>query len=93
MTVLSFFRIKILVVSRKLSSDLESCIKWFVDNKLSLHLGKIECVLFESRIKVRKVHNFEIECSWHTIKTQSTVKYLCVPRKLEQLLFGGNNRK
>ena len=49
------------VISRKLSSELESCSKWLVDNKLSLHLGKSECVLFGSRRKLRKVHNFDIE--------------------------------
>ena len=26
--------------------QLESCSKWLVDNKLSLHLGKTECMLF-----------------------------------------------
>ena len=64
------------VISRKLSSELESCSKWLVDNKLSLHLGKTECVLFGSRRKLRKFHNFETECNVHTIKAQSSVKYL-----------------
>ena len=42
------------VVSRKLSSELESCSKWLVDNKLSLHLGKTECIWFGSRRKLKK---------------------------------------
>lgn len=33
------------VISRKRSSELESGSKWLVDNKLSLHLGKTECIL------------------------------------------------
>ena len=66
------------VISRKLSSELKSCSKWLVDNKLLLHLCKTECVLFGSRRKLRKVHNFEIECNGHTIKAQSSVKYLGV---------------
>ena len=64
------------VISRKHSSELESCSKWLVDNKLSLHLGKTECILFDSRRKLRKVHNFEIECNGHTLKAQSSVKCL-----------------
>ena len=74
------------VISRKLSSELESCSKWLVDNKLSLHLGKSECVLFGSRRKLRKVHNFDIEWNGHTIKAQSTVKYLGV--NLDNFLSG-----
>ena len=34
------------VISRKLSLELESCSKWLVDNKLSLHLGKTECIFW-----------------------------------------------
>ena len=74
------------VMSRKLSSKLESCSKWLVDNKLLLHLGKTECILFDSRRKLRKVHNFEIECNGHTIKAQSPVKYLGV--NLDNFLSG-----
>ena len=48
------------VISRKLSSVLQSCSKWLVDNKYSLHLGKTECILFGSRRKLRKVQNFGI---------------------------------
>ena len=74
------------VISRKLSSELESCSKWLVDNKLSLHLGKTECVLFGWRRKLRKVHNFEIDCTGHTVKAQSSVKYLDV--NLDNFLSG-----
>ena len=87
MTVLSFFSHKDPeVISRKLSSELESCSKWLVNNKLLLHLGKTECILFGSRGKHRKVHNFEIECNGHTIKAQSSVKYLGV--NLDNFLSG-----
>ena len=34
------------VISQKLGNTLDMCSKWLVDNKLSLHLGKTECVLF-----------------------------------------------
>ena len=65
-------------ISRKLSSELQSCSKWLVDNKLSLHLGKTERILFGSRRKIRKVQNFGIECNGHSIQAQTSVKYLVV---------------
>lgn len=34
------------VISKKLSCALESCNKWLVDNKLSLHIGKTESIIF-----------------------------------------------
>ena len=42
------------VISNKLGKVLESCSSWLVDNKLSLHLGKTECMLFGPRKKLRK---------------------------------------
>ena len=33
-------------IANKLGKVLESCSEWLVDNKLSLHLGKTECILF-----------------------------------------------
>ena len=34
------------IVADKLSYELESCRQWLIDNKLSLHLGKTEAILF-----------------------------------------------
>ena len=73
------------VISRKLSSELQSC-KWLVGNKLSLHLGKTECILFGSRRKLRKVQNFDIECNGHSIQAQTSVKHLGV--NLDNVLSG-----
>ena len=56
-------------ISRKLGSELESCGRWLVDNKLSLHMGKTECILFKSRKKLRKVNDCKIECNGHTVKS------------------------
>ena len=61
------------VISEKLGFELEMCSKWLIDNKLSLHMGKAECILFGSK---RKVSDFSIECNGHTIKAQRSVKYL-----------------
>ena len=64
------------VISRKLSFEPQSCSKWLVNNKLSLHLGKTECILFGCRRKLRTVQNFGIECNGHSIQAQTSVKYL-----------------
>jgi hypothetical protein len=36
------------IISQKLGQTLESCSTWLVDNKLSLHLGKTESLIFGS---------------------------------------------
>ena len=64
------------VISDKLGLELEMCSKWLVDNKLSLHMGKTECIIFGSKRKLRKINNFSVECNGHTIKAQRSVKYL-----------------
>ena len=50
--------------------------KWLVDNKLSLHLGKTECILFGPKRKLKKHRDFNIKCNAHAIDSQSHVKYL-----------------
>ena len=64
------------VVARKLGCVLNSCNKWLVDNKLSLHLGKTECVVFGSRRKLKNTSNFSVQCAGHKIPAQDSVKYL-----------------
>jgi len=64
------------VISKKLGKELQSCSQWLVDNKLSLHLGKTECILFGSKRKLAKVDNFQVSCNNHTIPAQNCVKYL-----------------
>ena len=63
------------VVAQKVGCILDSCNKC-VDNKLSLHLGKTECVLFGSKRKLKKSSNFSAQCASHSIPAQEAVKYL-----------------
>jgi hypothetical protein len=42
------------VISEKLGKELQFCSQWLIDNKLSLHLGKTECILFGSKRKLKK---------------------------------------
>ena len=46
------------VISERLGQELESCSKWLMDNKLSLHLGKTESILFGSKRKLKKINDF-----------------------------------
>ena len=48
------------VISDKLGLELEMCSKWLVDNKLSLHMGKTECIIFGSKRKLRKSIIFQL---------------------------------
>lgn len=74
------------VISRELSSDLNSCNQWLIDNRLSLHPGKTECILFGSRARLKKVNNFHISCNGNTIQSQESINYLGVT--LDQYLSG-----
>ena len=56
------------VISNVLGKELENCSKWLVDNKLSLHLGKTECILFGSKRKLTEVDSFNVNCNGHLIK-------------------------
>ena len=65
-------------IADTLSKELESCRQWLMDNKLSLHLGKTESILFGSKRKLRKVESFDVKCGNETIKHVNNVKYLGV---------------
>lgn len=74
------------VISHKLGKELESCSSWLVDNKLSLHLGKTECIIFGPKRKLKKVTNFQIQCNNHIIQSQPKLKYLGID--IDQNLSG-----
>ena len=65
-------------IADKLSEELESCRKWLMDNKLSLHLGKTEAILFGSKRILRNVESFKIRCGEEIIKRVKSAKYLGV---------------
>ena len=46
------------VIGERLSRELFCCKQWLVDNKLSLHIGKTECMLFGSSRKLKRVGDF-----------------------------------
>ncbi len=63
------------VIQKELSNNLQSVHHWLVDNKLSLHLGKTEAILFGSKRKIKNA-KIEVTCNSIPIKQQASVKYL-----------------
>ena len=65
-------------ISQRLSFELSSCKQWLVDNKLSLHIGKTECLLFGSKCRLKKVNEFTVTCEGKAVRRVETAKYLGV---------------
>ena len=59
-----------------LGRELQNISAWLVDNKLSLHLGKTESLLFGSRKKLTKCNKLDITCNGINIGSKSSVSYL-----------------
>ena len=74
-------------ISNVLRDNLESCNKWLIENKLSLHMGKTEVILFGSKRKLNKYNDFSIVLSdGQTIRAKQSVIYLGL--ELNQYLDG-----
>jgi len=73
-------------IQQTLSFELESVSKWLIDNKLSLHLGKTESILFGTKRKLKSHSELNITCNGSKIVSKSSVKYLGVD--LDQCLNG-----
>ena len=72
----------ILIIEISLPKELEVVSEWLVDNKLSLHLGKTESILFGSRSRLRSQSNLLISCKGTHIGSKEVVKYLCAVLEL-----------
>ena len=66
------------VIADRLSCELSNCRKWLVDNKLSLHVGKTECLLFGSKCRLKRVKEFQVFCEGIAVRRVMQVKYLGV---------------
>lgn len=66
------------VISNRLGKKFESCSKWMMNNKMSLHLGKTEFIIVGTKRKLEKVNNLAITHSGQVIKGVKSVKYLRV---------------
>lgn len=73
-------------IKKNLSSNLESGNKWLIENKLSLHMGKTELILFGTKRKLGQYTDFSIICDGQLIKAKHSVVYLGL--ELNQYLDG-----
>ena len=74
-------------IELKLTQELESISNWLNDNKLSLHLGKTESILFGTKKKLQSTSSqLNVTCGGTILSAKSTVKYLGV--ELDQHLSG-----
>ena len=69
-----------------LSGQLASCKSWMIDNRLSLHLGKTECILIGTNRRLRDAGEFRVTCDGLEVKKVEKVRYLGV--MLDQHLNG-----
>ena len=58
--------------------ELSRCKRWLVDNRLSLHVGKTECLLFGSKRRLKGVGEFQVFCDGTPVVRMFSVKYLGV---------------
>ena len=65
-------------VAHFLSAELDTCQKWLIDNRLSLHLGKTECILFGTKRRMAADVNFEVKLGDAAVNRVTCVKYLGV---------------
>ena len=73
-------------IQETLGKELCALSSWLVDNKLSLHLGKTESILFGSCKKICNSPFLDIKCGDTKISSKKSVRYLGVD--LEQTLSG-----
>ena len=76
------------LIQESLSSELEAAREWLINNKLSLHLGKTESILFGNinLIPVHPCSSIQVRCAGTTLASQTHVKYLGID--LDQSLTG-----
>ena len=73
-------------IESTLSSELEYVSNWLIDNKLSLHLGKTQSILFGTKRRLSTGVKLNVICNGNVIESKSNVTYLCVT--LDQFLSG-----
>ena len=65
-------------IANHLSLQLENCKAWLTDNRLSLHIGKTESILFGSRRRLKSSNDFQVMCEGAPVKQVNCVNYLGV---------------
>ena len=65
------------VIADCLSNELSKCKVWLTDNRLSLHVGKTEALLFGTKRRLKGVE-FRVQCDGTPVDRMFHVKYLGV---------------
>jgi len=63
-------------IEEALSAELKNVQEWLIDNKLSLHLGKTESILFASKRRLSKCGSLVVRCGGADIESKTQVTYL-----------------
>ena len=63
-------------IEKLLSDNMSLVSQWLIDNKLSLHLGKTESILFASKRKSKDKIKLQVTCNETKIECKENVKYL-----------------
>ena len=71
------------IVAEKLHTNLSSTNDWLIDNRLSMHAGKTELIIFSSKRRLKQVQNFSFHFEGIELKAKTSVKYLGV--KIDRL--------
>ncbi len=73
----------------QLAKELKSVNNWLIENKLSLHPGKCEAIIFCSKRKSKLVSNFTVKFNDTSITAKSNIKYS--GSVIDQSLSGAEN--
>ena len=73
-------------IENSLCAEMNSISKWLIDNKLSLHMGKTESILFGNHHKLSLCNKLKIQCNNIDVVSKTKVKYLGI--ELDQKLNG-----
>jgi hypothetical protein len=65
-------------IEAALTMELEAVHHWLVENKLSLHLGKTESILFGTKRRLRKEDILNVQCNGTPIESRAQVSYMGV---------------
>ena len=66
------------IIQETLSSELGNCHRWLLDNKLSLHVGKTESIVFGTSRRLGSIGDFQVECGGTSVGHVKSVTYLGV---------------
>ena len=75
-------------IEKQLNKDLENVCDWFVDSKLSIHLGedKTKSILFASKRKIKSERKLNVK--YKNIKIKQHLQVTCLACVLDETLSG-----